>query len=53
MLRKSLFAVLLIALPGRLTRTARRTTLRLPARWPWRDAFTEVLSRIRALPAVA
>ncbi len=42
----------LIALPGRLTRTARRTTLHLPARWPWRDAFVEALARIRALPAV-
>src|SRR3954449_4775674 len=41
----------LLALPGRLTRTARRWTLHLPARWPWRDAFTEALSRIRALPA--
>lgn len=43
----------LIALPGRLTRSARRWTLHLPARWPWRDAFAEALSRIRALPAVA
>jgi Transposase DDE domain group 1 len=43
----------LIALPGRLTRTARRFTLHLPARWPWRDAFTEALERIRALPAAA
>jgi hypothetical protein len=41
----------LIALPGRLTRTARRFTLHLPARWPWRDAFVEALERIRALPA--
>jgi hypothetical protein len=41
----------LIALPGRLTRTARRFTLHLPARWPWRDAFIEALTRIRALPA--
>jgi hypothetical protein len=41
----------LIALPGRLTRTARRTTLHLPARWPWREAFIEALSKIRALPA--
>jgi hypothetical protein len=40
----------LIALPGRLTRTARRWTLHLPARWPWREAFIEALSRIRALP---
>lgn len=43
----------LIALPGRLTRTARRFTLHLPARWPWRDAFAEALERIRALPAAA
>lgn len=43
----------LIALPGRLTRTARRTTLHLPARWPWQEAFIEALSRVRALPAAA
>ncbi len=41
----------LIAMPGRLTRTARRFTLHLPARWPWQAAFVEALSRIRALPA--
>ncbi len=43
----------LIALPGRLTRTARRFTLHLPARWPWRNAFVEALERIRALPVAA
>jgi hypothetical protein len=43
----------LLALPGRLTRSARRWTLHLPARWPWRDAFTEALTRIRALPTAA
>ncbi len=43
----------LIALPGRLTRTARRFTLHLPARWPWQEAFAEALSRVRALPAAA
>jgi hypothetical protein len=43
----------LLALPGRLTRTARRWTLHLPTRWPWRNAFTEALTRIRALPAGA
>ena len=43
----------LIAMPGRLTRTARRFTLHLPARWPWREAFVEALSRIRALPVPA
>jgi len=41
----------LIALPGRLTRTARCFTLHLPARWPWQEAFIEALARIRALPA--
>lgn len=43
----------LIGLPGRLTSHARGWTLHLPARWPWRDAFTEALTRIRALPAMA
>jgi hypothetical protein len=43
----------LFALPGRLTRTARRWTLHLPARWPWQHAFIEALTRIRALPAAA
>ncbi len=43
----------LIAMPGRLTRTARRFTLHLPARWPWQEAFAEALSKIRALPAAA
>jgi hypothetical protein len=41
----------LLALPGRLTRTARRWTLHLPARWPWQRGFVEALTRIRALPA--
>ena len=43
----------LLALPGRLTRTARAWTLHLPARWPWQHAFIEALTRIRALPAAA
>jgi len=41
----------LLALPGRLTRTARRWTLHLPARWPWQTDYTDALARIRALPA--
>jgi hypothetical protein len=40
----------LLELPGRLTRSARRWTLHLPARWPWQEAFVEALTRIRALP---
>jgi hypothetical protein len=43
----------LLAIPGRLTRTARRWTLHLPARWPWQRSFVEALARIRALPAAA
>jgi hypothetical protein len=30
----------LIAVPARLTRTARRLTLRLPENWPWEHAWT-------------
>jgi hypothetical protein len=41
----------LLALPGRLTRSARRITLHLPARWPWEHDFIRALARIRALPA--
>ena len=43
----------LLALPGRLTRTARRWTLHLPARWPWHHDLIRALARIRALPAAA
>jgi hypothetical protein len=43
----------LLTLPGRLVRTARRCTLRLPARWPWANDFTAALTRLRALPPPA
>jgi hypothetical protein len=43
----------LFTLPGRLTTTARRWTLHLPARWPWQTDFIEALTRIRALPTVS
>jgi len=36
-----------LRIPGRITRSARRYTLHLPARWPWRDAFMQALSRLR------
>jgi hypothetical protein len=42
----------LFRIPGRLTRTSRQWTLRLPARWPWQQDFTNALTRIRALPAL-
>jgi Transposase DDE domain group 1 len=41
----------LLAIPGPLTRTARRWTLHLPARWPWQGSVIEALTRTRALPA--
>jgi hypothetical protein len=43
----------LFSLPGRLTRSARRYTLHLPARWPWAQAFLAALARLRALPPPA
>jgi Transposase DDE domain group 1 len=39
-----------LTLPGRITRSARRTTLHLPARWPWREPFGRALRQLRALP---
>jgi hypothetical protein len=42
----------LLTVPGRITRTARQITLRLPARWPWETAFLTALDRLRALPAL-
>ena len=40
----------LLALPGRLTRSARRWTLHLPADWPWTHSFTMALARLRCIP---
>jgi hypothetical protein len=42
-----------LTLPGRLTRSARRQTLHLPARWPWRRTFDDALVRLRQLPLTA
>jgi hypothetical protein len=42
----------LLTVPGRVTRTARTTTLRMPARWPWETAFLTALERLRAMPAL-
>jgi hypothetical protein len=39
-----------IALPGRVVNRSGRHTLRLPARWPWADAFLTALARLRAIP---
>jgi hypothetical protein len=40
----------LITVPGRITRTARTVTLRMPARWPWETQFLTALERLRAVP---
>ena len=40
----------LFGLVGRLTRSARRVTLHLPARWPWAIGWSAALVRLRALP---
>ncbi len=47
-LRRRLFAV-----AGRLTRSARRHTLHLPARWPWAIEFSTALARLRTIPLLA
>jgi hypothetical protein len=38
--------------PGRMTRSARRRTLHLPERWPWRERFEESLARLRSVVLV-
>ena len=43
----------LFGLPGRLTSSARRFTLHLPARWPWAMGFVRALARFRAMPLLA
>jgi hypothetical protein len=42
----------LLAVPGRLVNRSGRPTLRLPARWPWAEAFHAALDTLRALPPV-
>lgn len=43
----------LFGLVGRLTRSARRVRLHLPARWPWAVGFAAALARLRAIPLLA
>ena len=43
----------LFGLVGRLTRSARRVTLHLPARWPWAISWSAALARLRAIPLLA
>jgi hypothetical protein len=39
----------LLALPGRITRSARRCRLHLPAGWPWAPWFELALARLRCV----
>ena len=39
----------LLCVPGRITRSGRRSTLHMPARWPWASPFTTALRRLRAV----
>jgi hypothetical protein len=39
----------LLNLPGRLTRSARRLILQLPAGWPWAAWFELALARLRCI----
>jgi hypothetical protein len=43
----------LLTVPGRITRTARTVTLRMPARWPWEHEFLTALQRLRTVPALS
>ena len=42
----------LLTVPGRITRTARTVTLRMPARWPWETQFLTALERLHAVTAL-
>jgi hypothetical protein len=43
----------LLHVPARLTRSARRRKLRIPASWPWADDIVAVFARIAAIPQPA
>lgn len=40
----------LLRVPGRLTRSGRRSSLHLPTHWPWAAQFQEALRLVRAVP---
>ena len=43
----------LLHVAGRLVRSGRRTTLRLPRSWPWAEALVAAFARLRALPVAS
>ena len=38
-----------LRVPARITRSARKTTLHLPNRWPWAEQFNNSLTRLRTI----
>jgi Transposase DDE domain group 1 len=43
----------LLHVSGRIVRSGRRTTLRLPRSWPWVEALTAAFTRLRMLPVAS
>lgn len=43
----------LLHVAGRIVRSGRRVTLRLPRSWPWAEALVAAFARLRALPAAS
>jgi Transposase DDE domain group 1 len=41
-----------LTIPGRLVHPGGKPTLRAPLEWPWGEAFTRALDRLRSLPPV-
>jgi hypothetical protein len=41
-----------LAMPGRITRSARTLTIHLPQQWPWADAFNTCLANLRAVTLI-
>jgi hypothetical protein len=41
-----------LGLPGRLTHSGRQRVLHLPAPWPWADAVSDCLRRLRAVELI-
>lgn len=43
----------LIAVPARLSRSARRLTLHLPRDWPWQTAWQQLFTAVQDPPTAA
>lgn len=38
-----------LSIPGRMTRSARKSILHMPLNWPWRERFSDALAKLRAI----